>query len=76
MLQFQRHDYGIKLKEYMRHATDTGTPEFQIARATQRIYQIVQHMEVHRKDLATRYTMLDSSPKGVSHVHDNFSDVG
>ncbi|GAB5359962.1 hypothetical protein AAMO2058_000586700 [Amorphochlora amoebiformis] len=50
----RRHDYGIKLKEYMRHATDTGTPEFQIARATQRIYQIVQHMEVHRKDLATR----------------------
>jgi len=50
----KRSDYGIKLKEYMRHATDTGTPEFQIARATQRIRQLVQHMEVHRKDLASR----------------------
>eukprot|EP00468_Gymnochlora_sp_CCMP2014_P004389 CAMPEP_0167754656 /NCGR_PEP_ID=MMETSP0110_2-20121227/8392_1 /TAXON_ID=629695 /ORGANISM="Gymnochlora sp., Strain CCMP2014" /LENGTH=119 /DNA_ID=CAMNT_0007640561 /DNA_START=247 /DNA_END=603 /DNA_ORIENTATION=- len=50
----RRDDYGIKLKEFMRHATDTGTPEFQIARMTQRIRQLVQHMEIHRKDLHSR----------------------
>mmetsp|Transcript_15202 Transcript_15202/g.37279 ORF Transcript_15202/g.37279 Transcript_15202/m.37279 type:complete len:253 (-) Transcript_15202:263-1021(-) len=50
----KKQDYGIKLREFMRHATDTGSPEFQIARMTQRIRQLVQHMEVHRKDLHSR----------------------
>jgi len=50
----RKHDYGVKLKEYMRHATDTGSPEFQIARTTQRIRQLVEHMERNRKDLHSR----------------------
>lgn len=50
----KRSDYGIKLQEFMRHSTDTGSPEFQIARATQRIRQLVCHMEEHRKDLHSR----------------------
>ena len=32
------------------HATDTGSPEVQIAILTERIKQLTEHLKVHKKD--------------------------
>ena len=39
------------------HATDTGSPEVQIAILTARIQELTEHLKVHKKDI-NRYRAL------------------
>ncbi|MBI3761807.1 MAG: 30S ribosomal protein S15 [Chloroflexi bacterium] len=44
--------------EYHRHATDTGSPEVQVAILTKRILELTEHLKVHKKDQASRRGLL------------------
>lgn len=44
--------------EYGRHATDTGSPEVQIALLTDRIRHLTTHLQTHKKDHATERGLL------------------
>merc|ERR1719231_232945 len=41
------------LAEYMRHENDKGSPEYQIAKTTQRVYHLTKHLATNRKDYST-----------------------
>lgn len=41
-------------RQYQRFDGDTGSSEVQVARLTQRIRSLADHMKVHRKDFHTR----------------------
>jgi small subunit ribosomal protein S15 len=43
---------------YRQHATDTGSPEVQIALLTDRIGYLTEHFKVHRKDHHSRRGLL------------------
>lgn len=40
------------------HATDTGSPEVQIAILTERIAQLTEHLKIHQKDNHSRLGLL------------------
>ncbi len=42
------------VEKFRRHESDTGSPEVQIALLTERINQLTQHFEVHKKDHHSR----------------------
>ena len=42
------------IKDYQAHATDTGSPEVQIAILTDRIAHLTEHLKVHKGDHHTR----------------------
>ena len=42
------------IAKFGKTATDTGSPEVQIALLTQRITEITEHMRGHKKDFSTR----------------------
>ncbi len=42
------------IKDYQAHATDTGSPEVQIALLTGRIAHLTEHLKVHKGDHHTR----------------------
>ncbi len=42
------------IKDYQAHATDTGSPEVQIALLTDRISHLTEHLKVHKGDHHTR----------------------
>lgn len=42
------------IAKFGKTATDTGSPEVQIALLTQRIIEITDHMRSHKKDFSTR----------------------
>lgn len=44
--------------EYGATATDTGSPEVQIAILTERVNGLTEHMRTHRKDYASRRGLL------------------
>jgi small subunit ribosomal protein S15 len=44
--------------EYGQHATDTGSPEVQVALLTDRINQLTEHLRVHTKDHHSRRGLL------------------
>jgi small subunit ribosomal protein S15 len=46
------------ISEYKLHATDTGSPEVQIALLTQRINELTEHFKVHTKDNHSRRGLL------------------
>ena len=41
---------GIAVDEFRRHANDSGSPDVQIARLTERINHLSEHLRVHQKD--------------------------
>ena len=43
---------------YRTHATDTGSPEVQIAVLSERIGQLTDHFRLHKKDHASRRGLL------------------
>ena len=49
---------GEVVKEFGRTSGDTGSPEVQIALLTSRIQEMTQHMQVHKKDYASRRGLL------------------
>ena len=44
--------------EYGSHATDTGSPEVQVALLTQRIDHLTEHLKVHKHDHHSRRGLL------------------
>ena len=42
------------IKDFQTHATDTGSPEVQIAILTDRISHLTEHLKVHKGDHHTR----------------------
>lgn len=44
--------------EFGRNATDTGSPEVQISVLTNRIAEMTQHLQMHKKDYASRRGLL------------------
>jgi small subunit ribosomal protein S15 len=46
------------VQTYRRHATDTGSPEVQIALLTDRIGYLTEHFKVHGKDHHSRRGLL------------------
>jgi small subunit ribosomal protein S15 len=49
---------GIALDEFRRHANDSGSPDVQIARLTERINHLSEHLRVHQKDFHSRRGLL------------------
>ncbi|HLY24629.1 MAG TPA: 30S ribosomal protein S15 [bacterium] len=49
---------GIAVDEFRRHATDSGSPDVQIARLTERINHLSEHLRVHQKDFHSRRGLL------------------
>lgn len=45
-------------EKYGKSATDTGSPEAQIALFTHRILHLTEHLRTHKKDHATRLSLL------------------
>jgi small subunit ribosomal protein S15 len=43
---------------YQVHATDTGSPEVQVALLSTRIKQLTEHLKLHPKDFASRRGLL------------------
>jgi small subunit ribosomal protein S15 len=54
--QFDQETIGAKvvgvvnLKDYQRHARDSGSPEYQVAALTSRINSLQGHFQTHKKD--------------------------
>jgi small subunit ribosomal protein S15 len=46
------------IDEYRLHDKDTGSPEVQIALATERINELTEHMKMHKKDFHSRVGLL------------------
>jgi small subunit ribosomal protein S15 len=46
------------MAEYAVHEGDTGSPEVQVARLTQRINHLAQHLRLNKKDHASRRGLL------------------
>ena len=46
------------VQAFRQHATDTGSPEVQVALLTRRIEYLTEHFKVHRKDHHSRRGLL------------------
>jgi small subunit ribosomal protein S15 len=46
------------IDQYRREATDTGSPEVQVALLTARISELTEHLRTHKKDHASRRGLL------------------
>jgi small subunit ribosomal protein S15 len=46
------------IEQYRKHASDTGSPEVQIALLSERINHLTDHLKSHRKDFSTRRGLL------------------
>jgi small subunit ribosomal protein S15 len=46
------------IDQFRREATDTGSPEVQVALLTARINELTEHMRTHKKDHASRRGLL------------------
>lgn len=46
------------IQTHQKHATDTGSPEVQIALLTSRINELTTHLRTHKKDHASRLGLL------------------
>ncbi|HNX93692.1 MAG TPA: 30S ribosomal protein S15 [Holophaga sp.] len=48
----------IVIEDFKQHATDTGSPEVQVALLTKRINDLTEHFKVHAKDHHSRRGLL------------------
>ncbi|SLM28852.1 30S ribosomal subunit protein S15 [Desulfamplus magnetovallimortis] len=46
------------IEQFKQHATDTGSPEVQVALLTHRISYLTEHVKVHKKDHHSRRGLL------------------
>jgi len=46
------------VEQYGTHATDTGSPEVQVALLTERINHLTEHLKIHKKDHHSRRGLL------------------
>jgi len=49
---------GIAVDGFRRHPKDSGSPDVQIARLTERINHLSEHLRVHQKDFHSRRGLL------------------
>ena len=49
---------SLSLEEFGKHATDSGSPEVQVALITQRVAHLTEHLKVHEKDHHSRRGLL------------------
>ncbi len=49
---------AVAVDEFRRHANDSGSPDVQIARLTERINHLSEHLRVHQKDFHSRRGLL------------------
>lgn len=49
---------SVSLSEFQRHPNDSGSPDIQIARLTERINHLSEHLRVHKKDFHSRRGLL------------------
>ncbi len=48
----------INLKDYQLHEGDTGSAPYQVALLTKRIFHLTDHLNIHKKDFASRRGLL------------------
>jgi small subunit ribosomal protein S15 len=53
-----REEKQAIIDQYRAHASDTGSPEVQIAILSERIGQLTEHFKTHKKDHASRRGLL------------------
>ena len=46
------------VREYARHEADTGSPEVQVAILSERIKNLTEHLQTHKKDFHSRRGLL------------------
>ena len=51
------------IKEYQRDEKDSGSPEIQVAIATERIVNLTEHLKDHKHDYSTRRGLLQMVSK-------------
>ena len=44
----------INLAEYKQHEGDTGSSPYQVALLTKRIFELTDHLNIHKKDFSSR----------------------
>jgi small subunit ribosomal protein S15 len=49
---------AIDLKSYKAHEADTGSSTYQVALLTQRILDLTEHLNAHKKDFSSRRGLL------------------
>ena len=52
------NDSQSVVESFGKHATDTGSPEVQVALITERINHLTEHLKVHKKDNHSRRGLL------------------
>lgn len=50
--------HQVAVNEFQRHGKDTGSPDVQIARLTERINHLSDHLKVHKNDFHSRRGLL------------------
>ena len=48
----------VTISQFQRHAQDTGSPDVQIARLTDRINHLSEHLKAHKNDFHSRRGLL------------------
>ena len=51
-------ELSIEISEFRQHESDTGSAEVQIARLTERINHLTEHLATHKKDVSSRRGLL------------------
>ncbi|MDG2124951.1 MAG: 30S ribosomal protein S15 [Verrucomicrobiales bacterium] len=51
-------DTTTELKEFRLHETDTGSADVQVAKLSERISHLTEHLGAHRKDVSSRRGLL------------------
>ena len=57
-MSLTKENKGNVIKSYRIHASDTGSPEVQIALLSQRISYLTEHLKAHKKDHSSRRGLL------------------
>jgi len=53
-----KEEKAAVIKKIGRSEKDTGSPEVQIALFTERINELTQHLQVHKKDFSTQRSLM------------------
>ena len=57
-MSLSKESKGTIITQYRIHASDTGSPEVQIAILSERISHLTEHFKTHKKDHASRRGLL------------------
>jgi small subunit ribosomal protein S15 len=57
-MSLNKENKGNIINQYRIHASDTGSPEVQIALLSERITYLTEHFKTHKKDHASRRGLL------------------